>query len=138
METHSRYWSINHAVRTATGLVIVMVEIYNTYKVYQKREIFLVVIGSLFISTYYGSIWLTYLGAGLINDKIKHTALKALSKLEPKVDTDKQNILLLKSNISDGFSGMYVSGLHMTTEKAISIGGIVFTLMMILVKLHQL
>ena len=92
---------------------------------------------STFTFTYYGSIWLTYLGAGFINDKIKSTALKALSKLEPKVKDDRDEINCVINRINNGFSGMYVSGLHMTTEKAISIGGIVFSLMMILVKLHQ-
>merc|ERR1712139_503992 len=31
MEIHSRYWRTNHAVRTATGLYIVMASIYYTY-----------------------------------------------------------------------------------------------------------
>ena len=113
-----------------------MFSIYYTYLYYQMQNDFYVAYFSTFTFTYYGSIWLTYLGAGFINDKIRRTALKALSKLEPKVDTDERKILLLINRINNGFSGMYVSGMHMTTEKAISIGGIVFSLMMILVKLH--
>ena len=115
-----------------------MVNIYFTYQSYKLQDDIFVAQNSTFIFTYYGSIWLTYLGAGVINDKIRRTALKALSKLEPKVDTDERKIHLLINRVYNGFSGMYVSGMHMTTEKAISIGGIVFSLMMILVKLHQL
>ena len=138
MEIHSKYWRFNHAVRTVTGLYIVILAIYTVFQEFQNQNYFLVVYASTFVFTYYSTIWLTYLGAGFINDRIKKSVLKGISKLKPKQEIDKHNLLLLRNNVQDGFSGMYVSGLHMSTEKAFGIGGTIMTVMILFVKLHYI
>ena len=39
--------------------------------------------------------------------------------------------------LDEVFRGMYVSGLRMTTERAISVGSIVLTILVLLVRIHM-
>ena len=90
-----------------------------------------------FVITYYGSIWLTYLGAGYINQYIRTETLVGLSRLQAS-DDDKMEVKLLyeMTRLGNAFRGIYVSGLLMTRERAVSFGTIVIALLVFLVRIH--
>ncbi len=136
LETHSKYWMYNHIFRTITGVVIVLMSIYDAYGSIQHPLYFAANI--TFIITYYGSIWLTYLGAGYVNQYIRSETLGGLGNLMTN-DDDKieQKIQFQITRLDKVFRGMYVSGLRMTTERAISFGTIVLTILVFLVRIHM-
>ena len=70
--------------RTGTGILIVLVSILEAYKSIQHPITF--VSNITFVITYYGSIWLTYLGAGYINQYIRSKTLGGLSQLQANDD----------------------------------------------------
>ena len=122
--------------RTITGVVIVLVNIYYAYLSIQYPLYFASSI--TFIITYYGSIWLTYLGAGYINQYIRSKTLGGLSNLMTNNDDKiEQKIQFEIIRLGNAFRGMYVSGLRMTTERAISFGTIVITILVFLVRIHM-
>ena len=132
---HSKYWRYNHIFRTVTGIVIVLASIDGAYQEGTSSIFFASSI--TFVITYYGSIWLTYLGAGYTNEYIRSKTLGGLSRLQAN-DDDKmeQKLVYEMTRLSNAFGGMYVSGLRMTTERAISIGSIVITILVFLVRIH--
>ena len=135
LEMHSKYWQYNHMFRTGTGILIVLVSILEAYKSIQHPITF--VSNITFVITYYGSIWLTYLGAGYTNQYIRSKTLSGLGNLITN-DDDKieQKIQFQIARLDKVFRGMYVSGLRMTTDRAISIGSIVITVLIFLVRIH--
>ena len=134
LETHSKYWRYNHMFRTITGVAMVLAGIYFAYEDIQYPLYFASNI--TFIITYYGSIWLTYLGAGYVNQYIRSKILGGLGNLMTD-DSMKINMLYEITRLDKVFRGMYVSGLRMTTERAISFGTIVLTILVFLVRIHM-
>jgi hypothetical protein len=135
LETHSQYWQYNHIFRTITGIVVVL---GNIYLIYTNMQYSMHLAAFLsFVITYYGSIWLTYLGAGYINQYIRTETLVGLSHLQAS-DDDKIEVKLLyeMTRLSNAFRGIYVSGLLMTRERAVSFGTIVIALLVFLVRIH--
>ena len=123
--------------RTITGVVIVLVNIYSAYLSIQHPLLFAANI--TFIITYYGSIWLTYLGAGYVNQYIRSKTLGGLSQLQANDDEKiEQKLHYEMTRLSNAFRGMYVSGVRMTTERAISFGTIVITILVFLVRIHMI
>ena len=137
LETHSKYWRYNHMFRTITGVVIVLANIYFAYVEIQYPLYFAASITC--IITYYGSIWLTYLGAGYTNQYIRSKTLGGLSQLQANDDEKiEQKLHYEMTRLSNAFRGMYVSGLRMTTERAISFGTIVLAILVFLVRIHMI
>ena len=137
LETHSKYWRYNHMFRTITGVVIVLANIYAAYVYIQDPLFFASAI--TFIIAYYGSIWLTYLGAGYINQYIRSKTLGGLGNLMTSNDDKiEQNIQFQIIRLDKVFRGMYVSGLRMTPERAISFGTIVLMILVFLVRIHMI
>jgi hypothetical protein len=137
LETHSKYWRYNHMFRTITGVVIVLASIYFAYLFIQYPMF--CASNTTFIITYYGSIWLTYLGAGYINQYIRSKTLGGLSQLQANDDEKiEQKLHYEMTRLGNAFRGMYVSGLRMTTERAISFGTIVITILVFLVRIHMI
>ena len=122
--------------RTITGVVIVLAEIYDAYLSIQHPMFFASSV--TFIITYYGSIWLTYLGAGYTNQYIRSKILGGLGQLQANDDEKIEHKLVYEiTRLDKVFRGMYVSGLRMTTERAISFGTIVITILVFLVRVHM-
>ena len=109
----------------------------NIYSAYLTTHIPLYFWQSLtFVLTYYGSIWATYLGAGYVNEYIRSKMFARLSRLrtdKKEVQDNIEFVLLISDKM---FRGIYVSGLRMTVERAITFGGAVITVLVLLVRVH--
>jgi hypothetical protein len=135
-ELHSKTWRVNHIIRTLTGLYIVVANMIGAFDHYANREFFWASEASTFIITYYGSIWMTYLGAAMINHKVKKLMLMTLANLKTVTNEQKREVTELLTRFYHLFGGIYVSGLQMTTEGVLGAGSTILSIMMLLVKMH--
>ena len=132
LEKHSKYWTFNHCIRTVTGVVITVASIY-----FAAKKSAQLASSITFVCSYYGSIWLTYLSAGYVNQYIRSKMMKAIGLVKPSEKT-KVDIMYEITRLDKVFRGLYVSGLRMTIEAAISIGSVVITLLTLAVKIHMI
>jgi hypothetical protein len=134
LEQQTRYWNINHILRTITGFIIILINVQVTY-LDRDRPVFVAQDVSL-ISTYYGTIWLTYLGAGYINTYIRNVILNRFGNIYTSDFKIQQEILFARTACTDSFRGMLVGGFHVTNESALQVGSFVIVAMVLLVRLH--
>ena len=91
----------------------------------------------LWIVLYYGSVWVTYLCAGYVNDTMKYKVMKSLARFHCETVEKQQEVRDLILKIPFGFTGFYVSGVPMTFNMALTVGSVILSVITAFTKLHN-
>ena len=136
---HSRIWTVNHVLRTVTGIVIVLGNLDAFYLRHNEGNIMLALQHMTFICTYYGTVWAVFVSAAYANDQILVSASRTVAVImmrsnSPELSRECKNLLYSMKELNRGFT---VGGVTIHMEKAISIGSLIASAMVALVKLHE-
>lgn len=137
-------WNSNHIIRVVTCIISAC---YVTKIGFILLEGTLSTIGFFCISTgtlYFAVVWITIVAGGYVNDNSYRVCVTKIATLkyistsenqqgEKNFEECRLNILQRMAVISS-ISGIKFAGIHLTTQKAIAVGSVLFTLMTALAK----
>lgn len=131
MKAISNVWYLNHIIRTISGVLIVTEFSIMFYTAYMNSSIYDIFVFGIISISYYFTIWITAFSTGITNDRFFEFIVHRLSCLYAEHDQEND---ALDKQISRSISkivalrtgeGMHFGGVVMTTEKALTVGSVV-------------
>lgn len=144
MKEISNYWHTNHVVRTLSGLLIITNMSITFYIAYTfQAPIYIVMMFGIAAGSYFVTIWITAFSAGITNDRYFEFVINRLSclyaevleenaVLDKRISRSISKIVALRSS-----EGMHFGGVTMSTEKALTVGSILGSVITYVIKIYS-
>ncbi len=144
MRMLSSEWSINHIIRTISGLIIVACLIVHVSDVIDDDQQSLNTSIDVSVAViYYGIVWITVLAAGFANDQFFLFLIRKLASMYANYqeinEVISRRIGSTRSIVSSliGKDGLRFGGIVITLEKGLGVGSLIFSVILFAMHLNR-